>query len=89
MAWYVLMGLHMELSHKPVALIVASTAGEKAHQSLMETLKILEADIPDSSSLCISHAKTKVKGDTIVDTLTLAQVRSVMDSLIVTLEKQT
>ena len=77
----------MELSHKPVALIVASTAGQKAHQSLMDTLRILEADIPDASSLCISHAKAKVKGDTIADTLTLTQIRKVMDSLITTLEK--
>ncbi|HKH60629.1 MAG TPA: NAD(P)H-dependent oxidoreductase [Flavitalea sp.] len=77
----------MELSHKPVALIVASTAGQKAHQSLMETLRILEADIPDLCSLWISHAKAKVKGDTIIDTLALAQVRKVMDSLIFTLEK--
>ena len=78
----------MELSHKPIALIVASTAGQKAYQSLMETLRILEGDIPDVSSVWISHAKAKIKGDKIVDTLALNQIRKVMDSLIITLENK-
>lgn len=72
----------MEFSHKPVALITASTAGSKGHQSLMDTLKIIEADIPGSSQLLISHVKTKVEGDNITDKPTLQQVKDVMDSLI-------
>src|SRR4030095_12217919 len=47
----------MEFSHKPVALITASSAGHKGHQSLMETLRIIESDIPDTSQLLISHIK--------------------------------
>jgi chromate reductase, NAD(P)H dehydrogenase (quinone) len=78
----------MELSHKPVALITASTAGQKAHHSLIETLRILEADMPDGSVLLISHVKAKVNGDEIVDPFTLTQVKKVMDSLITTLEKR-
>jgi hypothetical protein len=72
----------MEFSHKPVALITASTAGHKAHQSLMETLRVIEADIPGSSELVISHIKTKVQGDNIVDADTLNRVKNVVKSLI-------
>jgi NAD(P)H-dependent FMN reductase len=78
----------MEFSHKPLALITASTAGHKGHQSLMETLRIIESDIPDTSQLLISHIKTKLNGDEIVDVNTLKQVRSVIQSLIITIEKK-
>ncbi len=72
----------MEFSHKPVALITASTAGQKGHQSLINTLKIIEANIPDDSQLLISHAKTKVKDDKISDPETLQQIIKLMESLI-------
>ena len=78
----------VEFSHKPVALITASTAGQKGHLSLMETLKVIESDIPDSSQLLISFIKTKVKGDTIIDTGTVKQVRDLMDSLLRTIDKK-
>ncbi|HLP33377.1 MAG TPA: NADPH-dependent FMN reductase [Bacteroidia bacterium] len=72
----------MEFSRKPTALITASSVGQKGHRSLLETLHIIEADIPESSQLLISHVKTKVKGDVITDETTLTQVKQVMDSLI-------
>ena len=72
----------MEFSHKPVALITASSMGQKGHLSLMETLKIIESDIPENSQLVISFAKTKLKGSTITDTSTLEQVKKLMESFI-------
>lgn len=78
----------MEFSHKPVALITASTSGHKAHHSLMETLKVIEADIPDSSQLVISHVRTKLHGDNITDATTLTHVKNVVDSLIEAIEKK-
>ncbi|HEY1872708.1 MAG TPA: NADPH-dependent FMN reductase [Chitinophagaceae bacterium] len=77
----------MEFSHKPVALITASSDGKLSHQSLLQTLKVIEADIPDSSQLLISFVKTKIKDDTIVDATTLKQVKDLIESLIVTIEK--
>jgi hypothetical protein len=77
----------MELSHKPAVLITASSSGHKAHQSLIDTLRILEADLPDDSILLISHAKTKIDGSKIVDPVTLTKIEKVMDSLIITLGK--
>jgi NAD(P)H-dependent FMN reductase len=79
-----------ELSHKPVALITASSAGEKGHQSLLETLKIIESDIPDDSQLLVSFVKTKI-GDEgkITDARTLDLVKKLVASLIKTIDGKT
>jgi NAD(P)H-dependent FMN reductase len=78
----------MEFSHKPVALITASSAGQKAHLSLLETLKVIESDIPVSSQLLISFVKTKVKDNKIVDPATLEMVKDLVQSLIQTIDKK-
>jgi len=75
----------MEFSHKPVALITASTTGQKGHQSLINTLKIIEADMPDDSQLLISYVKTKVKDDKIIDPQTLQQIKELIRSMITTI----
>ncbi len=49
-----------EFSHKPTALITASSMGEKGHAALIEVLKIIEADITEETQLLISFAKTKI-----------------------------
>lgn len=72
----------MEFSHKPTALITAGLSGLKGHKALMETLNIIEADIPETSQLIVSFAKTKIKGDVIIDEETRLQVTRVMDSLL-------
>lgn len=72
----------MEFSQKPTALITASTSGEKGHQSLLETLKVIEAKIDDDTSLLISTPKTKIKDGVITDGATLGQVKLVMRNLI-------
>ncbi len=72
-----------EFSHKPVALITASSVGEKGHTSLLETLKIIESNIPDSSQLLISYVQTKVSKDgKITDANTLEQVKELIASLV-------
>jgi NAD(P)H-dependent FMN reductase len=78
----------MEFSHKPVALITASSSGQKAHYSLLETLRVIESQIPVDSQLLISFVKTKVKGDKIVDSDTLQQVRKLINSLIRTIDEK-
>ena len=79
----------MEFSHKPVALITASSSGEKAHHSLLETLKVIESEIPGSSQLLISFAKTKIKDDKITDTDTLEKVKQLIGSFINTIDNKT
>lgn len=49
--------------YKPVALITASTHGLKGHQSLLETLRIIESNITDDTQLVISFVKAKVSKD--------------------------
>ena len=71
-----------EFSHKPVALITASSVGQKAHLSLLVTLRIIESDIPGDSQLLISFVKTKVNSEgKISDAETLAQVKKLVASL--------
>lgn len=48
---------------KPTALITASSSGEKGHESLLETLKVIDARITDETQLLISHAKLKVNSE--------------------------
>ena len=69
----------MEFSHKPVALITASSIGEKAHQSLLGTLKIIEANITEETQLLISFAKTKINMECIItDSATMEAVKKLI-----------
>lgn len=71
-----------DFSHKPTALITASSQGQKSHAALLETLKIIEANITDESQLIISYVKTKVSPDDFIkDEKTRQQVLNVMQSL--------
>ncbi len=68
-----------EFSHKPAALITASSQGQKGHQSLMETLKILEAKMTDETHLVISYVKTKVSAEgEIKDDMTKSELKKTM-----------
>ncbi|MBL7690518.1 MAG: NAD(P)H-dependent oxidoreductase [Flavipsychrobacter sp.] len=72
-----------EFSKKPTALITASSLGHKGHQSLMETLRVIEADITDETNLVISYIKTKVSSTgEITDPETKERVLRVMNALI-------
>jgi len=71
-----------EFSHKPVALITASSQGFKGHASLMETLRVIESNITDDTQLIIPFVKTKVgNNNRITDAETQVKVLKVMDAL--------
>jgi NAD(P)H-dependent FMN reductase len=71
-----------EFSHKPTALITASSQGFKGHTSLLETLKVIEANITDQTQLIISYVKTKVSADGFIkDEEAKQQVMDVMRNL--------
>ena len=71
----------MEFSNKPVALITASSVGQKGHQALIETLKVIEAAMTTETQLLISFAKTKISSNnTITDTKTLSEVELLTDA---------
>ncbi len=71
----------MEFSQKPVALITASLSGEKAHQSLLGTLLIIEARMTSNTQLLIPFSKTKVNDEgKITDNDTLNSVNKLIES---------
>lgn len=68
--------------NKPTALITASGLGEKAHESLLLTLKTLEAKIGENSALLVSHARTKVNAaGEITDATTVEAIKLLIESL--------
>ena len=72
----------MEFSHKPTGLITASSLGEKGHLALLETLKVIEADIDKHTQLLISVPRTKIKEGVITDAKTHEEVVNLMNILI-------
>ena len=72
----------MEFSKKPIALITASLSGERAHNSLLGTLLIIEAKMTADTQLLISFVKTKVSSDCkIIDNETFNSINKLTQSL--------
>ncbi|MCD6067959.1 MAG: NADPH-dependent reductase [Bacteroidetes bacterium] len=70
-----------EFSHKPTALITASSVGQKGHAALLETLYIIEAKIPQELQLLIPYAQTKIsKENKITDAATLKEVNGLIEA---------
>jgi hypothetical protein len=68
-----------EFSKKPVIAITASSMGEIAHQSLLGTLRIIEAELPDELQVHIPFAKTKISsGNKITDEKILQRVKQMI-----------
>ncbi|KIO77034.1 flavoprotein [Pedobacter lusitanus] len=69
-----------EFSSKPTVLITAATDGQYAHQSLMGTLKVIEAKNIENLQLLIPYAKTKVSAEgRITEEKTLGEIRALID----------
>lgn len=70
-----------EFSHKPVALITASSQGFNGHKALLETLKVIECDITDETQLVIPFVKAKVSYESkIIDRKTLDEVNKLISA---------
>ena len=82
-----------EFMHKPTAVISASPSpdgGEKANASLVQTLRMMMAEIPDGSMLCIPAVSAKLsKQGEIVDVETEILLRSLLENLIETANQST
>ncbi|MEO7988514.1 MAG: NADPH-dependent FMN reductase [Chryseolinea sp.] len=79
-----------EFSHKPLALITASSMGEKGHASLLDTLRIIEAGITEDTQLVIPFVKTKVSSEgKITDEGTLSSVLKLIDALNQNIDRHT
>lgn len=71
-----------ELVNKPVALITASTGGEKAHAALLYTLEALSARVADDARLLISFIRAKLKNGEVSDADTLRALASVLTAIV-------
>lgn len=71
----------MEMTHKPTALITASTGGERGHESMLHTLGALSAKVADEGSLLISSIRSKIKEGKLVDEQAKRLIQGVLDSL--------
>ncbi len=68
-----------EFSGKPVALITASTSGLKAHESLLDTLQIIDARINHETQYLISFIQVKLNSEnTITDEQTLTDLQKLI-----------
>ena len=71
-------------SGKPVLALVASTQGEKAYQSIIDILTVIEARV---SPQLISFAKAKINNQgAITDKETLTALKSTIDSFVASME---
>lgn len=68
--------------NKPVALVTASSKGDKAHAALSDTLTAISASIPEGGKLLIPFVRSKLneKGG-VSDPATMDALRSVLDAL--------
>ena len=65
-----------EFSGKPVALITASTSGLKAHDSLLDTLQIIDARINKEAQYLISFIQVKLNSENkITDEQTMSDLQ--------------
>ena len=72
-----------ELVNKPLALITASTGGEKAHAAFLQIFTALSAKIPEGGALLISYVRSKINASgEISDIPTRDAVKQVLEKLI-------
>jgi chromate reductase, NAD(P)H dehydrogenase (quinone) len=75
-----------EFSHKPTALITASTDGRAGHAALLETLQTIEAENVAQLQLLIQFASTKIGKDYIIkDEATLTAIKELITALLSTI----
>jgi NAD(P)H-dependent FMN reductase len=68
--------------NKPVALITASSVGDKGHASLLNTLTAISAKINDDTKLLIPFIRSKFDAKGELDPLTLQTIENVFKNLI-------
>jgi chromate reductase len=79
-----------EIVNKPLALITASTGGEKAHAAWLQIFTALSAVIPDGCALLISYVRSKLnKAGEITDAAVLDAVRKLIDNLLLCVKTNT
>jgi chromate reductase len=68
--------------NKPVALITASSQGEKAHESMQHILTAIAAILHPDSTLLISSIRSKIKDSRITDVATQELIQQLVTSFL-------
>ena len=75
-----------EFMHKPTAVISASPSpdgGDKANASLVQTLRVMMADIGEGATLCIPAVSAKLNDQgEVADPVTKQAIHTLLDTLI-------
>lgn len=71
---------------KPVALITASSVGDKGHASLLQTLTAITAKMNDDTKLLIPFIRSKFNEKGEIDPSTLGAIENVFKNLIALIE---
>ena len=72
-----------ELRLKPTMLVTASLSGEKAEESLLGTLLVLEAVITPATTVLVRFARTKVSAEGVITDASVAdQVQAALSALL-------
>lgn len=72
-----------DLDKKPVALVTASSSGEKGHAALLNILTALSANVVPGGTLLISFIRSKINDKSeISDPITFQAIRDVLDALV-------
>ncbi len=77
-----------EFMNKPVALITAATGGDKAHASLLMTLRVISSNLPDDCALLIPYIRSKMNADGMIhDEKTLQDIKAIMQALLTNIKR--
>ena len=71
---------------KPVMLVTASLSGEKAQASLLGTLRVIEAVVPDGTTVLVQFARTKVNADGITDARTRSEIQHALEGFLAAMQ---
>jgi len=71
-----------DFMNKPVALITASSHGEKGHEALQHILTALAAKLDTSTTLLISFVRAKVKEGCVTDAPTIELIKRLSQHLL-------
>jgi chromate reductase, NAD(P)H dehydrogenase (quinone) len=77
-----------DFDQKPVALITASSVGDKGHASLINTLTALGTNRLEEATLLISFIRAKLNKGQFTDKPTEEAVRNVVNVLVESIEKE-
>ncbi len=76
-----------DLVDKPVAVVTASSQGEKGHAALLLVLQAISAKIPQGGDLVVSFIRSKVSNGQVTDEATRNALQTLVNNLVIYLNR--